>query len=93
MLPTFRHLLKMLSTFDAIFLVFTLSLFCISAWSSYYHLYIRHVHPLLILRTHRQGDPRGLGLHFVDFTLHLLKLSLATCGLLVPKHVSVSRQF
>jgi hypothetical protein len=41
MLPTFRHLLKMLSTFDAIFLVFTLSLFCISAWSEHYNEFIR----------------------------------------------------
>ena len=41
MLPTFRHLLKMLSTFDAIFLLFTLSLFCVSAWSDHYNDYIR----------------------------------------------------
>ena len=41
MLPTFRHLLKMLSTFDAIFLLFSLSLFCVSAWSDHYNDYIR----------------------------------------------------
>ena len=32
MMPSFRHLLKMLAGFDATFLVFTLTLFCISSW-------------------------------------------------------------
>ena len=32
MMPSFRHLLKMLAGFDANFLVFTLTLFCISSW-------------------------------------------------------------
>ena len=41
MLPTFRHLLKMLAGFDATFLIFTLSLFCISSWSDGYDSYIR----------------------------------------------------
>jgi hypothetical protein len=32
MMPSFRHLLKMLAGFDANFLVFTITLFCISSW-------------------------------------------------------------
>lgn len=43
MLPSFRHLLKMLAGFDATFLIFTLSLFCFSSWSNYYDDYIRPV--------------------------------------------------
>jgi len=35
MIPTFRHLLRMLSAFDATFLFFTVSLFSVSAWSSW----------------------------------------------------------
>jgi len=35
MIPTFRHLMRMLSAFDAIFLFFTVSLFSISAWSDW----------------------------------------------------------
>ena len=41
MMPSIRHLLKMLAAFDAVFLVFTLTLFCISAWSEDYNLQIR----------------------------------------------------
>lgn len=41
MLPTFRHLLKMLAAFDATFLIFTLSLFCISSWSETYNEMVR----------------------------------------------------
>lgn len=41
MLPTFRHLLKMLAGFDATFLIFTLSLFCVSSWSPTYDQYVR----------------------------------------------------
>ena len=41
MIPTFRHLLKMLAGFDATFLIFTLSLFCVSSWSPTYDQYVR----------------------------------------------------
>lgn len=41
MLPTFRHLLKMLAVFDATFLIFTVTLFCISSWSSTYNEFVR----------------------------------------------------
>ncbi len=41
MTPTFRHLLRMLAAFDATFLAFTVSLFCVSAWSESYNLYVR----------------------------------------------------
>ena len=36
MMPSFRHLLKMLAGFDANFLVFTMTLFCIASWSTTY---------------------------------------------------------
>ena len=41
MMPSIKHLLKMLAAFDAVFLVFTLTLFCISAWSEHYNDFIR----------------------------------------------------
>ncbi len=41
MTPSFRHLLKMLAAFDATFLVFTLTLFCISPWSDDFDHYIK----------------------------------------------------
>ncbi|CAB4065556.1 unnamed protein product [Lepeophtheirus salmonis] len=41
MLPTFRHLLKMLAGFDATFLVFALTLFCFSSLSEYYDNFVR----------------------------------------------------
>ena len=41
MMASIRHLLKMLAGFDATFLVFTLTLFCISSWSDYYNDYFR----------------------------------------------------
>jgi hypothetical protein len=41
MMPSFRHLLKMLAAFDATFLVFTVSLFCVSAWSDHYNDFIK----------------------------------------------------
>ncbi len=41
MMPSFRHLMKMLAAFDATFLVFTLSLFCVSAWSDHYNEFIK----------------------------------------------------
>ena len=41
MKPSFRHLLKMLAAFDAIFLVFTLTLFGISPWSDEYDQFIK----------------------------------------------------
>ena len=41
MMPSFRHLMKMLGAFDAIFLVFTLGVFCVSAWSDHYNEFIK----------------------------------------------------
>ena len=41
MMPSFRHLLKMLAAFDATFLIFTLALFGISPWSSHYDQFIK----------------------------------------------------
>ena len=41
MMPSIKHLLKMLAAFDAVFLVFTLTLFCISAWSTSYNDFVR----------------------------------------------------
>ena len=41
MMPSIKHLLKMLAAFDAVFLVFTLTLFCISAWSAQYNDFVR----------------------------------------------------
>ena len=41
MMPSFRHLLRMLAAFDATFLVFTLTLFGISPWSDQYNQYIK----------------------------------------------------
>ena len=41
MMPSFRHLLKMLAAFDATFLVFTFGIFCISAWSDHYNVFIK----------------------------------------------------
>lgn len=41
MMPSFRHLLKMLAAFDATFLVFTLTLFGISPWSDDYDQFIK----------------------------------------------------
>ena len=41
MMPSFRHLMKMLGAFDAIFLVFTLGIFCVSAWSDHYNEFIK----------------------------------------------------
>ena len=41
MMPSIKHLLKMLAAFDSVFLVFTLTLFCISAWSTSYNDFVR----------------------------------------------------
>ena len=41
MMPSFRHLLKMLAAFDATFLIFTLTLFGISPWSTHYDQFIK----------------------------------------------------
>ena len=41
MMPSFRHLLKMMAAFDATFLVFTLGIFCVSAWSDHYNEFIK----------------------------------------------------
>ena len=41
MMPSFRHLMKMLAAFDATFLVFTLTLFGISPWSKDYDEFIK----------------------------------------------------
>ena len=41
MMPSFRHLLKMLAAFDATFLIFTLALFGISPWSTHYDQFIK----------------------------------------------------
>ena len=41
MMPSFRHLLKMMAAFDATFLIFTLALFGISPWSDQYDQYIK----------------------------------------------------
>merc|ERR1719414_703517 len=40
-MPSIKHLLKMLAAFDAVFLLFTLTLFCISAWSEHFNDFIR----------------------------------------------------
>merc|ERR1719312_2287531 len=41
MMKSIRHLLKLLAGFDAVFLAFTMTLFCPAAWSDFYYTYCK----------------------------------------------------
>lgn len=84
MMPSFRHLLKMLAAFDATFLVFTLTLFCFSAWSDHYDLFIKpHLLPYLLpiiqvftLNSKKRGMEWSKGIRAIRFH-HIVFLMLS----------------
>ena len=76
MMPSFRHLLKMLAAFDATFLIFTLTLFGISPWSTHYDQFIK---PWLIPYFLPIVQVKGFSRHHVNHFSSMPNFSLVPC--------------